>query len=33
MNDFLGGVFALAFLWGILSYVGPMVADILGHIF
>jgi hypothetical protein len=33
MNDFLGGLFALAFLAGVLSYVGPLVADILGHIF
>lgn len=33
MNDFLGGIFALAFLAGILAYVGPLVVDILGHIF
>lgn len=33
MNDFIGGAFALMFLIGILSYIGPLVADILGHIF
>lgn len=32
MNDFLGGLFALAFLAGIVSYVGPMIADLLGFI-
>jgi hypothetical protein len=30
MNDFLGGLFALFFLLGILAYIGPLVADLLG---
>ena len=33
MNDFLGGLFALFFLLGILAYLGPLMADILGAIF
>jgi hypothetical protein len=32
MNDLLGGLFALTLLAGILAYVGPLIADILGFI-
>lgn len=32
MNDFIGGAFALMFLLGILAYVAPMVADLVGFI-
>lgn len=33
MQTFLGGAFAIMFLWGIFAYVGPLAFDILRMIF
>jgi hypothetical protein len=32
MNDFIGGAFALMFLLGILAYLAPLIADLIGAI-
>lgn len=29
MNDFIGGIFALVFIWGLLVYLGPPLVQLL----